>query len=261
MKISIIIPAYNEENRIGKTLWRYSEFFEHIRKSKKIDYEILVVINNTKDRTEDIVKAYQRKNNRIHYLNLVKGGKGYAVIEGFKEALKNKSTTHIGFVDADMATPAESFFRLFKEMGNFDATIASRYLKSSTLIPPHTFRRLVMAKAFNFIVRILFLMPYTDTQCGAKLFTRKAAKIITEEVRLSQWAFDVEILFKLNKKGMKIRQVPTYWIDREGGSISLIKSPLQMFLAVLQLRITNSPFKKLLYPFKPFISLLYKILK
>ncbi len=261
MKISIIIPAYNEEKRIGKTLAEYSKFFEHIKKHKKINYEILVVINNTKDKTEEVVKQYKKKNKRILYLNLINGGKGYAVIEGFKDALKRKDNSYIGFVDADLATPPESFFRLFQEIGNYDSAIANRYLKGSTIVPAHTFRRAVMAKCFNLIVRSLFLMPYTDTQCGAKLFTREAAKLITEEVRLSQWAFDVEILFKLGKKGMKTKQILTYWIDREGSSISLVKSPLQMFLAVLQLRTTNSPFKRLLKLFKPIISLIYKALK
>ena len=84
------MPAYNEEKRIGKTLEEYSSFFENLRKSKKIDYEILVVINNTKDNTEKVVKSYSKKNKRIIYLNLVRGGKGYAVIEGFKDALKER---------------------------------------------------------------------------------------------------------------------------------------------------------------------------
>ena len=92
MKISIIIPAYNEEKRIGNTLQVYSAYFESIRKLKSLDYEILVSINNTTDKTLEIVKKFQKKDKRIIYLNLPKGGKGYAIIEGFKDALGEKTT-------------------------------------------------------------------------------------------------------------------------------------------------------------------------
>src|SRR3989338_9940965 len=109
MKVSIIIPAYNEEKRIGNTLKEYSRFFENLRKEKKLNYEILVVINNTKDNTELIVKKYQKKNKNIKYINLPKGGKGYATAEGFKNALSQKNDL-LCFVDADMATSPEAFY-------------------------------------------------------------------------------------------------------------------------------------------------------
>src|SRR3972149_6124201 len=123
MKISIIIPAYNEEKRIGKTLQAYSKHFNSLAKGKNLDYEILVVINNTTDRTEEIVKKIQKKNKRIKYLNLKQGGKGYAIIEGFKDALKRKNEL-IGFVDSDMSTPPEEYARLALQMKNYDGIIA-----------------------------------------------------------------------------------------------------------------------------------------
>src|SRR3989344_5827086 len=181
MKVSIVIPAYNEEKRIGRTLEDYSDYFENVRKKEKIDYEILVVINNTTDDTSGVVKMYQKTNPRIRYLDLPKGGKGYAVIEGLKDALKRENN-FIGFVDADGATPPEAYYDLAKKIGNSDAILASRYIEGAKLYPPMTFRRIVVGKLFHFIVKILFFMPIEDTQCGAKLFSRKATEILTRKV-------------------------------------------------------------------------------
>ena len=259
MKISIIMPAYNEEERIGKTLEAYSNYFKNNNNPNLESYEILVVINNTKDNTLGVVKSYQKRDKNIKYLNFKQGGKGFAVLEGFKHALKDKSLTHIGFVDADLATKPEFFDLLINSIENSQGAIANRYLPESTITPGLTFRRMVMASVFKLIVRSLFLLPYSDTQCGAKLFSRKATKILVNETKLSQWAFDVELLFRLKQNGILVKQVRTDWEDIDGSKISLIKSPIQMILAILQLRLTNSHFKRLLRPIKPLISWIYKL--
>ena len=114
MKLAIVIPAYNEEKRIGKTLQAYSECFEKLRKNKLLDYEILIAINGTTDNTEKIVNSFARKNKSIASINLKEGDKGNAVIQGIKFFLKRKNDL-IGFVDADMSTPPEEFARLAKK--------------------------------------------------------------------------------------------------------------------------------------------------
>ena len=257
MKISIIIPAYNEEKRIGRTLEAHTLYFENIRKKQNLDYELLVVINNTTDNTESIVKQHIKKNSRIKYLNLKKGGKGYAVIEGFKEALKEDYDL-IGFVDADLATSPEAFHQLIIWIKNNDGILANRYAKESKLTPSLNFRRIIVAKVFNFLVRSLFFMPYRDTQCGAKLFTKKAAQEIVRSVKMSQWAFDVELLYRLHKKNYQVKEIPTVWREVGGSKLNLKKSSIQMFLAITQLRIINSPFKKILKPLNPIIKTLWK---
>src|SRR3989344_986048 len=141
-KICIIIPAYNEERRIGKTLEYYSNYFNNLFKKEKLDYEILVVINNTTDRTEEVVKKLAERNKRVLYLNLKPGGKGFAVIEGFKDALKRENDL-IGFVDADMATSPEEYWKLIKNIGNYDGIIASRYVKGAIIDPKPSKQRLI----------------------------------------------------------------------------------------------------------------------
>ncbi len=260
MKVSIVVPAYNEEDRIGKMLDSYCNFFESLRKEKKIDYEILVVINGTTDNTEEVVRKFKKQNKRISYLVLKIGAKGLAVMQGFKLATSGDSNL-IGFVDADLATGPESFYDLIRNIGNADGIVANRYLPGSKLIPKMTFRRIVVAKVFNLIVRTLLLMPYTDTQCGAKLFNRKAAEFSYKNVKMSQLAFDVELLFILNKAGFRIKEISTVWTDMDGSKLNIKKASIQMLLAVLQLRILYSPFRKVLKPIEPLVNLIWRAVK
>lgn len=260
MKLSIIIPAYNEEERIGRTLQAYSDFFEPLRKREILDYELLIVINNTRDNTEDVVKSAQKTNKRIKYLNFKRGGKGFAVIEGFKDALKRENDL-IGFTDADMATSPAAFYDLVKTIKSTDGIIANRYSKYSKIKPKFSFRTLFVSAIFNFIVRTLFAIKNRDTQCGAKLFKRETISKIINSLIISQWAFDIELLYQAKRRGLKIAETPTIWTEQPGSKIRIIHSSLQMFLAVIQLRIVNSPFKRLLRPFKYPIGLLWRQIK
>ena len=254
-KASIIIPAYNEEKRIGKTLEAYLEYFDNLKKNKEIEYEILVVINNTTDKTEEIVKNFIKKNKNLSYLNLIKGGKGYATIEGFKDALK-KDNDLIGFVDADMSTLPEDFFYLIKNIGSYDGTIASRYIKGSVIKPKPTIARLIAKRMFNTLIRSILFLPFRDTQCGAKIFKRQALQKAIPYLRLSQWAFDVDLLYTMKKNKFRIKEVKTNWTDREYSKINFWRAGPWMALGVIRLRILNSPFKSLIRIYDKFLNFL-----
>jgi glycosyltransferase involved in cell wall biosynthesis len=241
--LSIIVPAYNEEKRIGKMLSAYSDYFENLRINRRIEYQILVVINNTTDKTVDVVESVRMKNERIGYLNLRPGGKGFAVLEGFKESLRG-NFEYVGFVDADMATPPEEFWRLFVNLREYDGIIADRYLRGSKIYPPVTFARLFARRLFNFAIRSMLLLPFGDTQCGAKIFRRKAVESVLESLSMSKWAFDVDLLYNLRKKGFRIRAWPTNWHDREYSKINFWQAGPWMFLGILRLRMLNSPARK-----------------
>jgi glycosyltransferase involved in cell wall biosynthesis len=256
MKTAIIIPAYNEEQRIGKTLEAYSSYFKK-KKSNSFNYEIIVVINNTSDNTEAVVKKYQKKDNHISYLNLKRGGKGYAVQEGFKYALKTK-INFLGFVDADLATPPEAFYDLITKINGYDGVLASRYLPESINMPAMTFKRRFISRVFNFLVRSILLLPYKDTQCGAKLFTSDSIRRVLPKLGMTQWAFDIELLYEMKKQGFVVKDIPTIWRDVKGSKIKVFKSSLQMLLSLFQLRIYRSPFKRLLNPLRPLVITLWR---
>ena len=171
--LCIIIPAYNEEKRIGETLEEYGKYFEKKKKDKEIgDFKILVVLNACRDNTIGVVKNQEKKNKNIIHIEFERGGKGFAVTEGFKFAI-NKKFDLIGFVDADMATPPEAFFDLVKSIGNSDGIIANRWHKNSNIKIKQTPLRILLSRGGNFIIHSLFLLKYQDTQCGAKLFRRE----------------------------------------------------------------------------------------
>ncbi len=237
MKTSIIIPAYNEEKRIKKTLEKYCVYL----KSKGVDFEILVVINNTKDKTPEVVEEAQKKFKEISFLNFKMGGKGFAILEGFKDALNRKNDL-IGFVDADMATPPEEFYKLITGIKLAEGIIASRNLKKSEVVGK-TFIGDLKSSLFNFVVRGIMVLPYRDTQCGAKLFKREVIKKVIKNVGTTKWAFDVDLLSQIHRRGFKIKEIPTKWAEQEGSKRDLIRTSLKMFVAVVRLRLKYSPFK------------------
>jgi glycosyltransferase involved in cell wall biosynthesis len=242
--ISIIVPAHNEERRIRETLENYAKFFSDKKRKKEIkNFEIVVVINNTQDKTEEIVKEISKKYKEIRYLNFEQGGKGFAIIEGFKDALKRDNKL-IGFVDADMATPPEAFYDLIKNIGNYDGIIADRWHKRSIIMPKQNYFRRFMSRVYNFIVRTFFIIPFRDTQCGAKIFKRKVIEENINKLITSNWGFDVALLFCLKKESnAKIKSIPTIWRDKKESKINLKKTPILMFASLVRLRLFHSPFK------------------
>ncbi|MBS3091162.1 glycosyltransferase [Candidatus Pacearchaeota archaeon] len=257
-KVSIIVPAYNEEKRIGHTLELYSPYFEFLNKIGEIDYEILIVINNTTDRTLEIVKSYAKKNKNIRYLDLTKGGKGYAVIEGFKDALKRDNNL-IGFVDADCSTKPEAFYDLIVKISKYDGVIASRYLKKSIVEPKQTLARIVVSRIFNAYIRALLMMPYRDTQCGAKLFKRNALERTLRKLTMSKWAFDVDLIYSMRKEGLHVEEIPTKWSDKTHAKINFMRAGPWMALGILRLRLLNSPFKSMTRIYDKMLNRVWKL--
>lgn len=235
--ITIIIPAYNEQARIGETLRTYYQFFNKLKAEGKHDFKLLVVLNGCRDRTAQVVTdAINVLGNEIRMIELQESGKGLAIIVGFKDALAH-SSDYIGFVDADMATEPRYFYELYKVMNGYDGVIASRYMPTSQVYPPRPWikqwgRKLV----YNPLVWLLFGLSYADVQCGAKLFKRFVIQSIIDELHEGQWAFDVELLYKVKKHGFTVIEIPTVWFDKEGSKLQVFKSGLHMLRSLFVLR-------------------------
>ncbi len=252
-RLAIIVPAHNEEKRIGKTLESYLLYFKEIVKLKKLSsFKIMVVINACSDNTEAVVKKYACK--FLEIISFKRGGKGFAVIEGFKHAL-NGDYTHIGFVDADMSTTPEEFYRLFYKINNCEGIVASRYLSESKLTPRNTFSRIIASRIYNFFIRAILIIPFRDTQCGAKIFKQGALRKVITKMGMTQWAFDIELLYLLNKEGFKIKELPTTWSNRDYSTINFWNAGPWMVLSIVRLRILHSPFKRMVRIYDKFIRI------
>lgn len=243
MKITIVIPAHNEANRIGKTLQAYHDFFA----SHNAGINFLVVLNGCSDNTLSVVNDLQQKLGSIEIFDLKEAGKGLAIKAGFAQALQSDAQL-IGFVDADMATSPEQFARLIDQLGAADGIIASRYLKESTVVPARPpvkewGRRLV----YQPLVWLLFGLRFADYQCGAKLFKRAVIAYVTPRLTVRQWAFDVELLYLCKRGGFTIKEVPTVWHDQADSKLKILGSGLPMLSALFKTRWRHSYLHQLLY--------------
>ncbi len=236
-KLSIIIPAYNEESRILATLDSYYNFFNN---KFKDDFELIVVPNNCKDNTTKLVNSFSKKHKNVvcYEINYFVG-KGGAVIEGFKLA----KGQFIGFVDADDSTKADAFYDLYKNINNYDCVIASRWIKGAIINKKQPIMRRIASRTFNIIIRLLFRINVRDSQCGAKIFRRKVLLEIIPNLTTTRWAFDVDLLYQLKNKDFTIKEIPTVWNDNPNSKLNVKRASIEMFFAIGRLRLIHSPFK------------------
>ncbi len=232
---SVIIPAHNEEFRIRAVLESYAQEF--------YDSEIIVVLNGCTDGTLAIVVASAERYSNVRYLNIPNAvGKGGAVRAGFLLA----KAPVVAYVDADGATSPNELRRLFGLLGNDDGVIASRWLRGSTIAAKQPLTRRIVSRVFNVCVRLLFGLPFRDTQCGAKVFRAEVLASNIAAVETSNLAFDVDLLFHLREGGFKVREVPTTWQDQTGSRVSVIAASPKMLGSIVRLRLRYSLFRTLI---------------
>ena len=237
MKLSIVVPAYNEEGRIGRMLEAY---LPHFAARYGNDFEIVVAVNGSTDRTAEIVRGLQDRFPQLRAIVEPRPiGKGGAIMAGGAIATGEL----IGFVDADGATPPAAFDDLVKNLGAAGLIIASRRLPGAVVSPRQPWKRRFVSRIFNFLVRLLFKLRITDTQCGAKLMTAEAWRAIVPNIGLTKWAFDVDMLFKTRRAHFAIREIPTTWSDVGGSKLRVGRVSFQMLLAIARLRLLYSPLK------------------
>lgn len=233
MFLSIVIPAYNEEKRITETLEKYLCFYCHH------SVELIIVLNGCTDNTLGMVEPFIKKYpSRVKFKNIKQAiGKGGAVREGFKMA----QSEFIGFLDADGSTCPEEFNKLIEKSKGFDGAIASRWKKGSKIVGASILRE-VVSIGFIFLVKILFFMPFTDTQCGAKIFKKGVIAQVLPKLKVNNMAFDVELLYFIHRAGFRILEVSSVWVDNSssssalGSPVNLFKNGLKMFITLLNIR-------------------------
>ena len=237
MKLSLVIPAYNEETRLGAMLESYGNYFLNPHAPET---EFIVVVNGSRDRTEEVAREYARRYPRLRVLVDPRPiGKGGAVMMGFAEARGEM----VGFVDADGSTPPEAFNDLVDHLDAADAIIASRWLPGAQVSPRQPLQRRIASRIFNALVRLLFVLRISDTQCSAKLMKAEALKVVLPRLGLTRWAFDVDLLFQLRRAGFRITERPTVWRDVGGSKLQIPRVSLEMFIAICRLRMLYSPFR------------------
>jgi dolichyl-phosphate beta-glucosyltransferase len=237
--ISIVVAAYNEQNRIGKSLRRIEEHLGTL----ELDYEIIVVDDGSADSTHEVVKVYEREIPTLRLIRYaVNRGKGYALRQGVMAATGDL----ILLTDADLSTPIEEFSRLLPYVSRrgYDVVIGSRALKSSEIIRKQPWWRQTMGKVFNGIVRLIALNDFSDTQCGFKIFSGNCAKVLFRDAIIDRFAFDVEILMRAQMEGYRILEAPVKWSNSPGSKVNPLSDSLRMLFDVVRIRLYLAKLRK-----------------
>ena len=238
--LSIVIPAYQEESRLPKTLSALDDFVA----SGTSDIEIVLVDDGSEDATPEIMSAWCVGRPFARSLSLLHGGKAHAVKNGIMAARRNR----VLFMDADLAVPLEEIPKLLRELDRgADVAVGSRETHGSSRVGESPLRRF-RGRAFNWLVRSLLIKGISDTQCGFKAFTRQAARQIFTKTLLhatpnqglrgpSVTAFDVEVLFLAVHLGLDIVEVPVRWTHVRESKVRTVADPLRMTGDVLKVRL------------------------
>jgi dolichyl-phosphate beta-glucosyltransferase len=230
VRLSVVIPAYNEERRIGKTL----DLAEAYLATKDYASEIIVVVDGSEDATAEIVRTQHPNVRLINYTP--NRGKGYAVKTGIMAAQGECRL----FTDADGSTPIEEIDRVWPLFKNgADVVIGSRSLPQSNVsVRQHPLRE-GMGRAFNLIVKTILGLPYIDTQCGFKAFSANAAQIIFTRQRRNRFSFDAELIFIARKHGLRIEELPVSWMNSPHSRVKIVRDSLDMLRGVLRVRLSD----------------------
>jgi dolichyl-phosphate beta-glucosyltransferase len=232
LHLSVVIPAYNEERRILKTLERVAAYLQE----QEYGSEVIVVDDGSRDRTVDVVASFQVRHPVRLLRNEVNRGKGYSVRRG----VMNARGRYILFSDADLSTPIEELEKFWPEFeGGADVVIGSRALPESEILVHQPRYRELMGRVFNICVQAVALPGLRDTQCGFKAFTQKAARIVFSRQSIEGWGFDAEILFIARLHGLTIREVPVRWLNSEESKINSLSDSVRMFRELLSIRWKN----------------------
>ncbi len=219
---SIVIPAYNEAARISKAL----EAVVGCIRRRGWSAEVVVVDDGSRDQTAELVRAFAANAPEVRMLeNPGNRGKGYSVRHGIIQSLGEV----VMFTDADLSAPIEEAEDLFAAIaGGADIAIGSRWLERTRQTIRQPLYRQIFGRCFNAVTRAVMGLPYADTQCGFKAFTRAAAQTVFQLQTIERWGFDPEILFIARKRGYRIVEVPVSWAHDERTRISYLKDGIRM---------------------------------
>jgi len=233
--LSVIIPAYNEAQRIGRTLNKTFDYLD----AQNYASEVIVVDDGSNDQTMQVVDEFEPR--AVGRLQVVRNpgnrGKGYAVRNGMLRAQGEISL----FFDADMSTPPSEIAKIIEPIakGDYDIVFGSRALAHELIGARQSLLRELSGRAFNLIMRALVGLRFKDTQCGFKAFRRQTAQSVFAIQRIEGFGFDPEVLFIAQKQGWNLLELPVCWNHVEGSKVRLLSTPFKMLFELLTIRWNN----------------------
>ena len=230
LQLSIVVPCYNEEERLPRTIEAIERYFA----GKQISYELILVDDGSSDGTRLVQQAAAERNPAVRLEALPRNrGKGRALAEGVAVA----RGAEILVTDADLSTPIEELDKLRAALhGGAGVAIGSRALRASRVEISQPAYRVMMGKVFNLLVQAVLLPGIWDTQCGFKLFRADVAHEVFAHLTTDGFGYDPEVLYRAKKRGVKISEVPVVWRNSSPTKVMPIKSSVDMFKHVVRIR-------------------------
>lgn len=227
--LSIIIPAYNEENRLPSTL---EQIFSFLSK-QDYSYEVLVIENGSVDRTFEIAKEFTKQFENLIVIHEENRGKGNAVRRGMLEA----KGEYRFICDADLSMPIDELSKFLPpQLSDFDIAIGSREAKGAIRFNEPSYRHLG-GRAINFLIQLLILPNLNDTQCGFKCFRAESTENLFRQQTLMGWSFDFEILYLARRKKLRVTEIPIHWYFDANSKVNAIRDALIMIVDIFRIHI------------------------
>ncbi|MFL6202075.1 MAG: dolichyl-phosphate beta-glucosyltransferase [Thermoanaerobaculia bacterium] len=229
--ISVVIPAYNEAERLGSTLERAVDYLSR----RGLSYEVLVVDDGSRDLTVEVAEGFAGRGVRVirHERNR---GKGAAIRTGVAAT----RGAEVLLSDADASTPIEELEKLQRWLPEAPVVLGSRAVAGADVRRHQPFYRELMGKTFNRIIRLAGVHGLNDTQCGFKLLEGNAAREIGAELTIDGFAYDVELVWLARRHGYKVVEVGVVWVDSPDSRVDPIRSSLSMLRDVVRMRFRHS---------------------
>lgn len=232
IKLSVVIPCYNEEKRFKAG---FAHFYNFLKKAR-FNWEFIIVNDGSKDKTLNLIRTESKKSKKIKIITYgANRGKGFAISKGVLAA----KGEIILFSDIDHSVDISTVNFFFKYFKNADVVIGSRRLKNSKLLKRQKPLREFLGKGFTLLVRLLIDWKIKDATCGFKAFRQKTAKKLFKKISVYDWAFDAEILYLCKKYKINLVQAPVSWSDVKGSKVSISRDIAGSLYGLIQIRLND----------------------
>ena len=227
--LSLIIPLYNEENRLSKSLTKISQYFS----KQKYAYEVIFVNDGSKYATLELIEKLVKNKPEFKLIsNSANWGKGNAIKKGMLQA-KGK---YVIFTDIDLSTPLEELPKLITKLENCNVAVGVRRHKQSQVLKHQSFIREFLGQCFTIMTKMLVGKDIIDATCGFKGFRKTVKDKIFNQMKVNRWAFDAEILYLAKKYHYKIGQVPVIWKNDTGTKVNMIRDGVGAFVDLIRIK-------------------------
>lgn len=228
MAVAIVIPVYNEEEKLEKSVRKVLEFTKGFEPACRVT----IADNASTDRTLEIAKKLSKESKRVSWVHLDEKGRGRALRKVWVEA----NTNILVYMDVDLATDLSAFPLLIHAVSNegFDIAIGSRLDKGSLV--KRSLKREVLSRGYNFLLKLAFNARFSDAQCGFKAIRKEVAMALLPKVQDNGWFFDTELLVRAQCEGFKLKNIPVRWSEGPDTKVSVLGDTISMGSSILKLR-------------------------